>query len=241
MRAAGAVAGQEVQALRQELEEIRRGTADASTVLAIQERLDRVQQMASRMASRQDTALALVLTSAQLRQAVDQGNPYEAELRTVRAIADEMPKVSLPDDGVLQAYADKGIPTREMLNERFDRLSADIIRAAAAPDDAPAWVQKTVQRVMGLVTVRRTDGEAVGDSAPAVVARADSALNAGNLQGRTCGTVQVGRRGRRRRARLDRCRTGASRRRGCRFRSDGRSSGPLCRHRAWRRPRRRWQ
>ncbi|WP_152415202.1 uroporphyrinogen-III synthase [Caenispirillum salinarum] len=180
--AAGEAAGQEVQALRQELEEIRRGTADASTVLAMQERLDRVQGMAQQMASRQDTALAFVLTAAQLRQAVDQGNPYEAELRTVRAIADEMPKVSLPDDGVLTAHAETGIPTREMLGERFDRLSADIIRAAAAPDDAPAWVQKTVQRVMGLVTVRRTDGEAVGDSAPAVVARADSALNAGNLQ-----------------------------------------------------------
>ncbi|WP_404382349.1 uroporphyrinogen-III synthase [Caenispirillum salinarum] len=180
--AAGEAAGQEVQALRQELGEIRRGTADASTVLAMQERLDRVQGMAQQMASRQDTALAFVLTTAQLRQAIDQGNPYEAELRTVRAIADEMPKVSLPDDGVLTAHAEDGIPTREMLAERFDRLSADIIRAAAAPDDAPAWVQKTVQRVMGLVTVRRTDGEAVGDSAPAVVARADSALNAGNLQ-----------------------------------------------------------
>lgn len=140
--AAGEAAGQEVQALRQELEEMRRGTADASTVLAIQERLDRVQGMAQQMASRQDTALAFVLTAAQLRQAVDQGSPYEAELRTVRAIADEMPNVSLPDDGVLAAYAEAGIPTREMLNERFDRLSADIIRAAAAPDDAPAWVPK---------------------------------------------------------------------------------------------------
>lgn len=180
--AAGEAAGQEVQALRQELEEVRRGTADAATVLSMQERLDRVQGMAQQMASRQDTALAFVLTASQLRQAVDQGNPYEAELRTVRAIADEMPNVSLPDDGVLAAHAEAGIPTREMLNERFDRLSADIIRAAAAPDDAPAWVQKTVQRIMGLVTVRRTDGEAVGDSAPAVVARADSALEAGNLQ-----------------------------------------------------------
>lgn len=180
--AAGKAAGEEVGALRQELDEMRRGTADAATVLSIQERLDRVQQMASRTASRQDTALAFVLTTAQLRQAVDQGTPYEAELRTVRAIADEMPNVALPDDGVLADRAEQGIPTRAMLAEQFDRLNADIIRAAAAPDDAPAWVQKTVQRLMGLVTVRRTDGEAVGDSAPAVVARADSALNAGNLQ-----------------------------------------------------------
>lgn len=178
---AGEGARQEIQALRQEFEEVRRGTADASTVLSMQERLDRVAEMARQTASRQDTALALLLTTAQLRQAVDQGQPYEAELRTVRAIADEMPRVDL-QPGILAEHAETGIPTRPMLNERFQGLASEIITAAAAPDDAPAWVQKTVQRAMSLVTVRRTDGEAVGNDASAVVARTSSALEAGDLR-----------------------------------------------------------
>lgn len=179
-----AQAGEQAQArldeMAEELDQLRRGTADAQTVLAMQERLQEVAAIARQTASRQDAALGLMLTTAQLRQAVDQGNPFATELRTVRAIADGMSGVTI-DAPVLADFADAGIPTREMLQERFGRLGTEIIRAAAAPDDAPEWVQSTVKRLMGLVTVRRTDGEAVGDGASAVVARAASALEAGDL------------------------------------------------------------
>ncbi|SOD98915.1 uroporphyrinogen-III synthase [Caenispirillum bisanense] len=180
MAQAGEQAQARLDALAEELDQLRRGTADAQTVLAMQERLQEVAAIARQTASRQDTALGLMLTTAQLRQAVDQGNPFATELRTVRAIADGMSGVTI-DAPVLADFADAGIPTRDMLQERFGRLGTEIIRAAAAPDDAPEWVQSTVKRLMGLVTVRRTDGEAVGDGASAVVARAASALEAGDL------------------------------------------------------------
>lgn len=180
MAQAGEQAQQRVQQIAEELDQLRRGTADAQTVLAMQERLQEVADIARQTASRQDTALGLVLTTAQLRQAVDQGNPFATELRTVRAIADTMRNVTI-DSPVLTDFADAGIPTRDMLAERFDRLGTEIIRTAAAPDDAPEWVQSTVRRLMGLVTVRRTDGEAVGDGASAIVARAASAIEAGDL------------------------------------------------------------
>lgn len=181
MAQAGDAAQQRVEELAARVDELRRGSADAQTVLAIQERLQQVADLARQTASRQDQALGLLLTTAQLRQAVDQGNPYATELRTVRAIAESMPNVSL-DAPVLTDFADAGIPTRAMLAERFDRLGTEIIRSAAAPDDAPEWVQSTVRRAMGLVTVRRTDGEAVGDAPSAIVARAASAIEAGDLQ-----------------------------------------------------------
>lgn len=181
MAQAGDAVQQRVQELAARVDELRRGSADAQTVLAMQERLQQVADLARQTASRQDQALGLLLTTAQLRQAVDQGNPFATELRTVRAIAESMPNVTL-DAPVLTDFADAGIPTREMLAERFDRLGTEIIRSAAAPDDAPEWVQSTVRRAMGLVTVRRTDGEAVGDAPSAIVARAASAIEAGDLQ-----------------------------------------------------------
>ncbi len=179
--AASDQAQQRMQQLADDMASLRRGSADAATVLAMQERLQEVASLARQTASRQDTALALLLTTAQLRQAVDQGNPFATELRTVRAIADKMSGVTI-DAPILTDFADAGIPTREMLAERFDRLGTDIIRAAAAPDDAPAWVQDTARRLMGLVTIRRVDGEAVGDDASALVARAGSAVEAGDLR-----------------------------------------------------------
>ncbi|GAA0571946.1 uroporphyrinogen-III synthase [Caenispirillum bisanense] len=179
--AASEQAQQRMQQLSDDMTTLRRGTADAATVLAMQERLQEVASLARQTASRHDTALGLLLTTAQLRQAVDQGNPFSTELRTVRAIAASMPGVSI-DAPILTDFADAGIPTRDMLAERYDRLGTEIIRAAAAPDDAPEWVQDTVRRLMGLVTIRRVDGEAVGDEAPAIVARAGSAVQAGDLR-----------------------------------------------------------
>ncbi|MFC5356402.1 mitofilin family membrane protein [Azospirillum himalayense] len=152
---------QEVDALKQEL---------AAVNQAVETRRDAA-----------TAAQALVLAAGQLRSALAAGQPFQQELQAVRAVASGDAQVTQPLEAVA-GYAAKGVPTQPQLTDRFSAMASDIVRADNQ-GEGNDWVEQVTGKIATLVTVRRSGGDAVGDGASAVVARAEAALQAGNLGG----------------------------------------------------------
>ncbi|MBB3267481.1 hypothetical protein FHW79_005140 [Azospirillum sp. OGB3] len=160
VQAAGQIR-QEVDALKQEL---------AAVNQAVETRRDAA-----------TAAQALVLAAGQLRSALAAGQPFQQELQAVRAVASGDAQVTQPLEAVA-GYAGKGVPTQPQLTDRFSAMASDIVRADNQ-GEGNDWVEQVTGKIATLVTVRRSGGDAVGDGASAVVARAEAALQAGNLGG----------------------------------------------------------
>ncbi|MBK1837543.1 hypothetical protein JHL17_08970 [Azospirillum sp. YIM B02556] len=131
---------------------------------------------------RQDAATAaqaLVLAAGQLRASLSGGQPFQQDLQAVRALNIADAGVTQPLDAVA-SYAAKGIPTRAQLTDRFQPLAGEIVRAEIR-GEGNSWIDSAVGKLSTLVTVRREGGGVVGTTADAVVARAEAALDAGNL------------------------------------------------------------
>jgi hypothetical protein len=171
--------GGEMRALAQATQQLQASSAQASTVLRLSERLDAAEASLRQLSQRRGDAEALLLAVGQLRQAVDSARPFDLELRAVRALAARLPDAARAIDSIAP-FATKGIPTRTELTERFERLAPLIVRGSLGPD-GDGWWPETVQRLASLISIRRIDGDAAGDSVPASVTRAEAAIKAGRL------------------------------------------------------------
>lgn len=171
---------QQVAALDERLREIQASRAEASTVLNLTDRVARVEDAVRQQEARQATAVAFLVSVGQLRAAVDSGRAFEAELRSARAVAPEGVAVEPATDGWAD-WATQGVPTLTGLRQAFAERSDAILRASVNLDEGDGWWDRTLDRMLSVVSVRRTDGEAVGDAAAAVVSRAEQDLEAGDL------------------------------------------------------------
>ncbi|QJE73212.1 hypothetical protein HHL28_09030 [Aerophototrophica crusticola] len=124
-------------------------------------------------------AEALVLAAGQLQSALAAGRPYSAELRAVEALAGRWPDLA-PALEALRATAGVGLPTSVALYDRFKALAPEVVRADRLRQDA-GWVDQTLGRLSTLVTVRRASGEVAGDTVDAILARAEAAVDKGDL------------------------------------------------------------
>lgn len=123
---------------------------------------------------------ALVLAVSQLREAVNSGVSYGSMLGSVDALAGGNDGLAQAL-GVLSDHATAGVPTFDMLAERFPEV-ADAIRAAARPA-ADGWFDSALNSVGSLVTVRRAPGENDGDDPDDITARAEARVAAGDWAG----------------------------------------------------------
>jgi uroporphyrinogen-III synthase len=124
--------------------------------------------------------LAFLLAVGQLRAAIEGGRGFEDELRTVQAMAPaDLDVAELTAD--FSGYATAGVPTLTSLQQSFVPLGAKVIRSTALPEEGESWWNRTVDRLLTVITIRRIDGEAVGTGPAAVVSRAEALLNTGAL------------------------------------------------------------
>ena len=107
---------------------------------------------------------------------MDRGGSFEEELQTFASVTPDDPAVAQ-----LQSYSEGGVPTRSQLAEQFSALSADMLEAAQQPDQDQGIAGRLMSSAMSVVKVRRT-GDAEGDTAEAIVARMENALQRENLQ-----------------------------------------------------------
>lgn len=170
---------QQLAQTRESLAALQKGSADAATVLRLTDRVEAAETAVRQAQSRANTAQSLLLAVGQLRDAVNRGDSFDAELRAVRAIAEGDAEVRQSLDA-LAALGDKPIATRVALAASFATLSGQIVRAELGPG-GDNWWRQTVQRLASVITIRRTEGEVAGDSTAATVARAEAALDKGDL------------------------------------------------------------
>lgn len=122
---------------------------------------------------------ALVLAAGQLRTSLAGNQPFQSELQAVRQLGVDDQQVTQALDSVAP-YAAKGVPTRPTLTDRFSTLASDIVRAANK-GNGTNWLDQVGGTLSTLVTVRQQGAGVVGDSAQAIVARTEAALQEGNL------------------------------------------------------------
>jgi uroporphyrinogen-III synthase len=167
--------------LARRVDSVEASRAEAASVLRLSDRINDVENLARAMASRHDASLANLLAVVQLRAKAADGLPFDAEIRTARALAEDKAAFDALAGG-FAAQAGSGVATTVALRRGFDALSATAARAAAAPQ-GDSILDKTIGRVTGLVTVRRIDGKEEGKTTTAILARAETFLDAGDLSG----------------------------------------------------------
>ncbi len=168
--------------------------ADASTSEAVTSMGAQIAHMLNQLTEQQQRLATLeqaspqalvkpmaILGVARLRQAVEQGSSYVGALDGVHRLVD---KAALPEPAntallTLDAHKNEGVVSALALRDGFAEKIDDIINAEAAPADA-SWWDRTLARLENMVTVRPT-GDAKGQDAPAIVARAEAALNRGDV------------------------------------------------------------
>lgn len=178
-KAPGAMAG-ELQALSARVEELAASRAPASALLTLGDRVTEVEALARKAVSRQDRALALLLAVVQLREALDAGRPYAVALKTVQAVAPATLDIrALTAD--FAVFAEDGLTTQSVLEQSLSEQAADIVRAAALPEDSTTWWSQALEQIAGLISIRRLDGPTEGDSVATIVSRAQTAMAEGSL------------------------------------------------------------
>ncbi|CAA7621287.1 COG4223 family protein [Magnetospirillum sp. SS-4] len=177
--AAPATLAADVDSISKQLAEMRKTAADSATMLRLVDRLDQVEASLRDLQARRSSAAALLLAVGQLREAVNAGRAFDAELRAVKVLAGDEAALAGAADAIAER-AEAGLATRPALTARFDALAPRLIRAEILPDE-DGWQRRVMDRLLNLVTVRREDGNAAGESAAAQVARAQAALGRGDL------------------------------------------------------------
>ncbi len=138
-------------------------------------------QVAERLAAlenrqgRAAEAAAGALAAAALLEATQTSQPFPAELAALEALS---PASS--DLRALRPYAERGVPSRAALAAAFPDYAARAAAGARATPEGSGLLARLGQTLSRVVTLRRV-GEVPGDSADAVIARAERQLEDGDL------------------------------------------------------------
>jgi len=180
LKAVASGGGANTAALEAEIADLRRRAAALEDRLraAVAKLEGEIAALARKRAGAASASAALVLAVAQLRDAARGSGPFATALEAVRRLAGDDAALAEPL-ATLAQYAATGAPSQAVLRARFSALADKIVRAAAA-ETGGDWTARTLARLESLVTVRKL-GEVEGDSAEAVVARAESRLDLGDL------------------------------------------------------------
>ncbi|TVR80172.1 MAG: hypothetical protein EA405_11310 [Rhodospirillales bacterium] len=143
-------------------------------------RIDQVEEKAVSAHAISAGAAATALTLNRLDDAISTSRPFREDLESMAQVVPTAVRES-ESWGVLDAHADEGVPTFADLYRRFPEM-ADAVKQASRFQEGDGWLETTVNRLQGLVTVRRT-GEAALEKGgvDAILQVAWQRLQAGDL------------------------------------------------------------
>lgn len=176
---------QDEAALKQDMAGLRASMTNLDQLVEGQrEALDKAKAEATRRSvAEQQTALAAARASAaigiaaRLSSAVQSGLPYVQDLELLAPFAKDDPKLAEAVTA-LQPQAAGGVTSRAVLVADFPAIA----KAALADDLADdSFGQRLLGKLRSLVSLRRVGADVEGNSAEAQLARAEAALEAGNL------------------------------------------------------------
>jgi uroporphyrinogen-III synthase len=123
---------------------------------------------------------SLVLAIGQLRELMGRGAPYAGALAAARSLAAD-DQAALQLLAAMEGAAERGVPTRAALRERFEKVATEAARADRVAQ-AEGWWRPIAERLSSLVTWRRVDA-VQGDGTEAILARAEQRVAADDLAG----------------------------------------------------------
>lgn len=122
-------------------------------------------------------ASAIIGIAARLSAAVGSGLPFATDLALLTPLTQGDAKLS-ESATVLQSYAQTGVASRPALVTEFPSVA----KAALADDLADdSFGERLLGKVRGLISLRRVGNDVEGDGTEAKLARAEAALEAGDL------------------------------------------------------------
>jgi len=151
------------------------------TIESLSDRLSALEKVKAAAQESVASAPGMILAVGQLRDAFRTQRPFVGALDGVKALAGDDADI-LTAIATLDPFAAGGLPSLTTLRKQFDDLAPEILRAIVVPQ-GDSWVDKTVDRLASVVTVRKTDGDLAGETTPSLVAQAEAALEGGDLAG----------------------------------------------------------
>jgi hypothetical protein len=124
-----------------------------------------------------DHAVRLALLATTLRAAVERGEPFAAELASLKSLVSDQGSLA-----PLEPFAAGGVPSATALARELSALVPALFAAVPAAPDQGSLLDRLKRTTGHLVRVRRV-GEAPGDDAAAVVARIEVAAARGDIAG----------------------------------------------------------
>jgi len=127
-----------------------------------------------------DNALSpLLLAMLNLRDRIQKAMPYDADLVIVKQLGKKDRELN-EDILKLDGYLLGDIVGIEQLREEFDSLAGRVVNASRN-DNNTSVAEEIRNMVFNAFSIRRVGADIEGDSAEAIVARAEAALKFGNL------------------------------------------------------------
>ncbi len=148
-------------------------SADAAAIAQMSARLDRLETNQRALAR----AAAAASAAATLQQKAHTSDPFLAELAAVEPAFDD-PALTAP----LRAVAEKGVSSEVQLAIDFPHAAARANIASKADSDEDSLFNRARHALGSFISVRRTDN-LNGNGAQAILLRAETRLNMGDLDG----------------------------------------------------------
>ncbi|MBO6561481.1 MAG: hypothetical protein JJ959_13140 [Nisaea sp.] len=149
-------------------------------IASLEAELSAVRQLAEKRAPERERAGLLLLAVGQLEAVTVTSASFAGQLGAVKDLTTDGDPAVMAAVETLEGHSG-GVQTIAALTERFDGMAKAVTQAKIAGSDE-GLVGKTLNTMAALVTVRRTD-VADGPSVDAILVRAETALDAGDLSG----------------------------------------------------------
>ncbi|WP_178133549.1 uroporphyrinogen-III synthase [Vineibacter terrae] len=122
-------------------------------------------------------AAAALGIATRLRQAIDAGGPFVADADLLKPLAAGDPAIAAIQ-GELAPFASAGVATRRTLAGAFPEMARRVLAADVADD---SWGERLLGKLKQLVSIRRVGDDVVGATPEAILARAEAAIEAGDI------------------------------------------------------------
>ncbi len=150
-------------------------TGRDQSIKALESRLSAIEGILDE--PRQDIKVARALAAASLKAAIDRGGSFMAELEAFASVDGNSQALDQ-----LRTLAAAGVPSRATLLRRFPAAANAMIDAGGGGDASGGVWGHLLSSATSLVRVRPV-GDVAGDSVEAIVARMETRLKNGDLQG----------------------------------------------------------
>jgi hypothetical protein len=139
--------------------------------------LSELQTTARAAAAGSDRAVRLAVSAAALREAVERGTPFAAELAVVKPLATDPAALS-----ALEPFSATGVPSSAALAQELTALLPPMLRAGGEPAHDSGFLERLQAHAEKLVRIRPVD-EASGDDHAAILARVEQRARQANIPG----------------------------------------------------------